>query len=109
MSLLALLCAVLALFCCVYLYVELQKKLSPTDIEKKLLSYSEELKLTYGRSVKEIETEWADMYQKFMRIAGRVDKVRGLEGNQVQQIAAPETYRTGTRSDLLRKRRGGTS
>jgi hypothetical protein len=107
MAVFALVIAVFNLFCSVWLYVELQKKLSPTDIEKKLSSYSDELKQTYGRSVKEIEAEWCDMYEKFSKLAGRMDKRRGIEQAQAAQEPRPEVQNLPSRSDLVRKHRGG--
>jgi hypothetical protein len=108
MAVISLIFALCALCCCVWLYLELQKKLSSEDIASKLALASEELSKTYARSLREIETEWADMYQKFSRLAGRVDKNRGLEAAQNAPAAQPQNYATGTRSDLLRKHRGGT-
>jgi len=103
LSVLGFIFSISALLFCVYLYLELLKKPSGADIPKALASYSEELKQTYGRSVKEIETEWADMYSKFMRIAGRMDKTKALENPPHPPAAAPIVKR----SDLLRKHRGG--
>lgn len=99
--------AVFNLFCFVYLWLELQKKLSPTDIEKKLSSYSDELKQTYGRSVKEIEAEWCDMYEKFSKLAGRMDKRRGLELHQAASEVPTPLPVPQSRSDLVRHHRGG--
>lgn len=107
MATLAVILAAFALSSSVYLWLELQKKPSPTDITQKLLSYSDELKATYGRSVKEIETEWADMYLKFSRLAGRMDKERGLANQAAPEKAAAPAAFPGTRSDLVRKHRAG--
>lgn len=105
MALVGLLLAVFNLSCFVYLYLELRKKLSSEDIGSKLVLASEELTKTYARQFRELETEWTDMYQKFSRLAGRIDKTRGLEA---PPNAAPAPAVTSTRSDLLRKHRGGT-
>jgi len=107
MGLIALILAVCALLFCVYLWLELQKKLSGEDVVSKLALSSDALKETYARQLREIETEWADMYQKFTRLAGRVDKNRGLEAAQSPQIPQAGVALTGSRSDLLRKHRGG--
>lgn len=107
MGLIALILAVFGLFCSVYLWLELQKKLSSEDVGGKLQLYCEELSKTYARQLREIETEWADMYQKFSRLAGRVDKNRGLEAAQSAPNPGPVPALTGSRSDLLRKHRGG--
>lgn len=104
MGLTALILAVLALSCCVYLWLESQKKLSKEDVAPALCHASEELSKTYAKSVRDIETEWADMYQKFSRLAGRMDKTRAIEA----PIEAPrEAPRQGTRSDLIRRHRNG--
>lgn len=107
MAILSLILAVCALLFCVYLWLELQKRLTSEDIGSKLSLASEDISKTYAKQLREIETEWADMYQKFSRLAGRVDKNRGLEAAQIASSAPANLIPTGTRSDLLRKHRGG--
>jgi len=104
MGIIALILAVFALSCCVYLWLESQKKLSREDIAPALSQASDELNKTYAKSVRDIETEWADMYQKFSRLAGRMDKTRAIES---PQNPVPEVPRQGTRSDLIRLHRNG--
>jgi len=104
MVIIALALAISALLSSVYLYLELQKKLSSEDIAPKLLLASDDLSKTYARQYRAIETEWADMYQKFFRLAGRVDKMRGLEASQTAEATPPKRM---SRSDLIRKHRGG--
>src|SRR5512136_2803046 len=104
MWLLPLILAVLGLSCCVYLWLELQKKLSEGDIRTALERSSAELIKTYEKQLREIETEWADMYQKFNRLAGRMDKSRGILQNENPK---PEPAAIARRSDLIRKHRGG--
>ena len=106
MGVIALVLSTFALCCSVYLYLELQKKLSSEDVASKLALSSEELAKDYGKQFRGIETEWIDMYQKFVRLAGRVDKMRGLElsSNTETTAAAPQS-----RSDLIRKHRGGAN
>lgn len=108
MAVIALVLAVCALLACVYLWLELQKKLSSEDIAPALAHACEEQNKTYEKSQRAIETEWTDMYEKFKRMLGRADKVRGLESVPAPQSADVPTFPTGTRSDLLRKHRGGT-
>lgn len=103
MAILSLIFATCALFACVYLYLELRKKLSRADVAPALKQSSEELSKNYAQSLRSIEAEWAEMYQKFMRIAGRVDKVTALE-NKREPIEEPNFLR---RSDLLRRVRRG--
>lgn len=104
MGLTALILAVLALSCCVYLWLESLKKLSREDIASALCHASEELSKTYAKSVRDVETEWTDMYQKFSRLAGRMDKTRAIEAPQEQPR---EVQRQGSRSDLIRQHRNG--
>jgi hypothetical protein len=87
----------------VYLYLELQKKLSSADVAPKLSLACDEQNKIFERQLRAIETEWTDMYQKFSRLAGRVDKNRGLDQGPV---AIEQPIRT-SRSDLLRNHRGG--
>lgn len=107
MALAALILAAFALFCCVYLWLELQKKLSSEDVGGKLQQSSEELSKSYARSIREIEAEWENMYSKFSRLAGRADKMRGLESPPPASNPGQAAVPTGSRSDLLRKHRGG--
>ncbi len=102
MALIALIFAVFVLFCCVYLWLELQKKPSSEKLRGELSAYSDELKKQYAAEMRAIETEWENMYQKFRVIVGRVDKTRGLEA---AQNAVPVQAPPMTRSDLLRKHR----
>jgi hypothetical protein len=100
----SLILAVLSLFGVVYLYLELQKKLSNADVAPVLSQACDDLSKTYGKQYRELETEWAEMYQKFSRMLGRADKLRGLEAPP----AAPEPPRSMTRSDLIRQHRRGS-
>lgn len=59
---------------CAYLWFELQKRLSETRALPILRQLSDELNKDYGRQFRSIETEWSDMYQKFSRLVGRVDR-----------------------------------
>lgn len=70
-------------------------------VGSKLSLWSDDASKTYAKQTREIEAEWAEMYQKFMRMLGRADKLKGLEAAQTTPEAQPEQ----TRSDLLRKHR----
>lgn len=109
MALLSLILAVCALLFCVYLYLESRKKLTSEDVGSKLSLASEDLSKTYARQLREIETEWDNMYQKFSRLAGRIDKSRGLEAPTNTGSPQPENVPTGTRSDIIRRHRGRTA
>jgi hypothetical protein len=107
MALISLILSVCALCFCVYLYLESQKKLSSEDVASKLAQASDELSKTYGKQFREIETEWIDMYEKFKRLAGRVDKVRGLEAPPAPTTEPAQFVRPPSRSDLIRGRNLG--
>lgn len=98
--------AALALFFCVYLWLELQKKLSEGDISSALQRSSEEQSKTLEKSFRSLEAEWVDMYSKFMRLAGRIDKTKGID--EAKPVPAPAVEPSFLRrSDLIRKRNGG--
>jgi hypothetical protein len=97
--------AVSALFFCVYLYLELQKKLSSEDVGSKLRLYSEELNKDYARQFRNLETEWTDIYAKMSKLAGRIDKTKALESPPTNTKEQPRYER---RSDLVRRHRGGS-
>ena len=101
LSILCLVFTVLALSSSVYLWLELRSKLSRSDIIIELQQSSEELKKTYGKSIKEIETEWDDMYEKFSRLIGRMDRRK----QQLAEKQPVEEEPQMTRSDVLRKYR----
>lgn len=102
LSILALFLSLSALCCCVWLFLALQGKLSSQDIQSKLQQSSEELSKTYAKSVRDIETEWDDMYLKFSRLAGRMDRNKAILKTE---NPPPEPVAAARRSDLLRKRR----
>jgi len=84
--------------------LELSKKLSTEDLKSKLSLSSEELSKNYARSVKEIEMEWDNMYQKFAALAGRMDRRKALDAT-APRAAVVEAQPALTRSDLLRGRK----
>jgi len=101
----ALILSACALSFCVYLYLELQGKLSEKDISSALLRSSEELSKTSEKSYRALEAEWVDMYSKFMRLAGRMDKTKGIDDIRTAppQPVEPQFLR---RTDLLRRKNG---
>lgn len=103
LSILALFFSALALLSSVWLFSALSVKLSKGDLESQLASSSLELSKKYASSVKEIEMEWANMYEKFARLAGRMDRKKFLEAPAQVQVE-PEEPRQMKRSDLLRGR-----
>lgn len=102
MAILSLVLSVSALLFCVWLYLDRSKLVSRDSIGGLLSQSSEDLSKSYARSLREIETEWDNMYQKFSRLAGRVDKTRAIESQPAQSA---EPIVGPSRSDLLRKHR----
>lgn len=98
----ALTLAAFALAFCAYLWFELQKRVSPSEISTLLQQYSDELIKNYVRQFHGIETEWADMYQKFSRLAGRVDREKALQPKVIQE-APPEPAPIASRADILKR------
>lgn len=103
MALIALIFAVFALFFSVWVYLELQKRPSRTDVVALVVQHSDELKRSYAAAQKDIEMEWENMYQKLSRLVGRADKNRGLSEAPAAAAAVPAQSTQGTRSDLLRR------
>jgi len=100
----ALFVSILSLTCSVWLFLELSKKLSTEDLKSKLSSSSEELSKNYARSIKEIETEWDNMYQKFAALAGRMDRRKALDA-PAPHLDPSNSAPALTRRDLLRGRK----
>jgi len=102
----ALFAALLAVFASVLCYLELQKRPQRSDIRDLLSTASEDLLKASKSSVKMIEAEWEDMYSKFSKLAGRIDRQRQLQGAG-NGAAAPQTPAPAplSRSDLLRRRK----
>lgn len=111
---------------CAYLWLELQRRVLSTSVTQLLKQSSEELSKDYGRQFRAIETEWGDMYQKFSRLAGRMDRGRrddtAVDGHSIprakfnEEIAAfnPEqgaafNSRPNSRSEILRNYRRSKS
>lgn len=102
----ALFVATLAASFCVYLWLELQQKLSEKDIHSALSKSSEELNKASEKSYRALEAEWIDMYSKFTRLAGRIDKTKGLDDIKPLPTPTPEPQFL-RRSDLIRRGNGG--
>jgi hypothetical protein len=102
-AILALALSICALCFSAWLFLELSKKLSTGDLKSQLAESSAELSKTYARSIKEIETEWDNMYEKFARLAGRMDRKRALEPQKETPNVRPDDT-VLKRSDLLRRK-----
>lgn len=98
---LALTLAGCALAFCAYLYLELQKYVLRSALPLLLQQSSEELSKNYGKQFRGIETEWDDMYQKFSRLAGRMDREKRSTPQPEPEEPTPPTALT--RSELLRR------
>jgi len=94
--------ALSALGLCVWHLWASHVHLSENAVRSLLSQSSDELRKIYDRQLRDIETEWTDMYKKFSRLVGRVDKEaalskpRGAAPEEEVQPAIP------TRADLLR-------
>lgn len=95
--------ATLGLAFCAYLYLELQKRPYGEAMRSQLTSYSEELNKTYAANFRAIETEWTDMYQKFSRLAGRMDRQKYLDSPTAKEEAPLSPAMPLTRSEILRR------
>lgn len=91
-----------ALGFCAYLWFELQKRVLPSQMSALLQQSSDELIKNYVRQFHGIETEWADMYQKFSRLVGRVDREKALVP-RIQPEAQPEQPAAASRADILKR------
>lgn len=68
------------------------------DVSELVEQSSKTLLKDYERQFRALETEWADMYQKFMRLVGRMDRQKALE--PAPQPEAPASI--VSRNDILR-------
>lgn len=103
LSIIAFVAAFFAVFLGLYNYGELRRKLESSDIADQLERSSKEHISTLARQLKAIETEWDDMYQKFSRLAGRMDRRKQLSDPPIPENPSPAP--TSSRSDLLRRRK----
>lgn len=84
---------------CAYLWFELQRRVLSTSVSLLLKQSSEELSKDYGRQFRAIETEWDDMYQKFARLAGRMDRTNALHTPVLAKVAHDHTEESDLQSD----------
>lgn len=109
LSILALFFSLLSASASVFLFLSLSKKLEQSDISRALDIASAEIGKIQERRVKGIETEWDDTYQKFSRLAGRMDR----EKRDAPVITAGKTEGSdgipdrayATRSEIIRSHR----
>jgi hypothetical protein len=104
-AVIALLISLGAMLLSYFVFVRLSNKANLLDLETLLQKRSEELSKEYSRQFKSIELEWEDIYAKMMKLAGRMDREKQL--TMKQNPTPPATTTPLTRSDLIRKHRGG--
>jgi len=85
----------------VYSLLLLSKKLERSDIRPLLESESEGITRTLKASIKAIEIEWDDMYLKFSRLAGRIDREKAKIIPRSDE-PTPEPP-IATRADILKR------
>lgn len=68
-----------------------------------LSSSAEMLSKDFDKRLRSIEVEWDDMYQKFSRLAGRMDRQKAIQSQTASQEPDNQPPPVLTRGDLLRK------
>lgn len=103
LSLIATILALSSVFGCVYLYLDSLQRPKKPELRDLLEQQSASVLKQYLTSFRSLETEWDDMYQKFSRLAGRMDRQKALaplEKPEEEIITAPHS-----RAELLRRHR----
>ncbi len=85
-------------------FLGLSRKLELKDVSKALEQSSAEQSANYARSIRAIQTEWEDIYQKFTRLTGRVEKAKGLDSS-AKETTTPVEAAPMRRADILKKYR----
>jgi hypothetical protein len=89
----------------VWTYLDSRERPKRQDV-KALLDSSCEIVLTeYAKKFRALESEWDDMYQKFGRLAGRMDRQRAINAPAPAEDSPPPVLPRASRSDILRNRR----
>jgi len=101
LNILALFFSLLAASSSVYIFLSLSRKLERSDIVREIEGASKDIGKIHERQIKEIESEWDNMYQKFSALAGRMDRKKALTPAAPEPVA--ESPRS--RSELLKRRR----
>lgn len=90
----------LAVFSSVWCFLRLSEKLEKSDIRPALENASNEITSEITRKIKAIEVDWDNMYLKFSKLAGRMDRERALIAGD-SEPAAPAA--PTTRAEIYRK------
>jgi hypothetical protein len=99
-SIVALVLGGLAVLFSLYTYSRLGEKVSEKDIQSALTKSSETVSEDLKRSIRSIEIEWEDMYQKFMRLSGRMDRYKSIKHEEPSPEPPPARL---SRQDVLRR------
>jgi len=101
LTILALLLALSSVAISVFLYLDSLERPKKLELRELLEKQSELVLKQYTTQFRGLETEWDDMYQKFSRLAGRMDRTKALANPEPVQEATPPAPQT--RADLLRR------
>lgn|SRR5512136_827825 len=99
----ALVLAFLSACISVWLYLDCLQRPKKHELRELLEQQSATVLKQYVQQFKLLETEWDDMYEKFSRLAGRMDRRKALESPKVEDAAQIEVAQPQSRADLLRK------
>lgn len=97
--LLALSSGCISLWC----FLDLRERPRKAELRGLLEQSSQTLLTEYVRQFRALESEWDNMYQKFGRLAGRMDRERALKASNDQEVSPAPAPALTTRADLLRK------
>lgn len=86
----------------VWNYTTTSERPKKSELGPLLLKSVEELSKDYAKQLRAIEVEWDNMFDKFSKLAGRIDRRRALE-TPAAPIPEPSTPYEPTRSDILRR------
>lgn len=100
LSVIACFVALLSLAAFVWLYLERSESVKKTEIGPLLSESAKSLSSEYDKRLRAIEVEWDDMYQKFSRLTGRMDRQRAMQPQQPEPAAEPAPM---SRIEILRR------
>lgn len=104
LSVIALIIGLLSACISVWSYMDSSQRPKREELRSLLERYSQELSKKSEQQLKAIETEWDDMYQKFSRLTGRMDRQKAIEkAAEPRPVPEPPVL---SRSDLVRKHKG---
>lgn len=104
LTIVALILALSSGFISAWCYLALQERLKKQDVKPLLEQSSQSLLAELERKFRGLETEWDDMYQKFGRLAGRMDRQKALSPPTSTDEPAPGgPPLPASRSELLRR------